>query len=222
MSVLSGVDNQEDCPGGTGTKFKLDDWEVTGYSFLGKEKGIVKKALLAILLLGLVLAVSYVKSYREDQKRSEAVREIADSASREFEELSSSVDSLKTIVGKSRTSYEDSIQKLNEYHAQETDSLKQALFANDKEIKHLAETIKKVTSNTRKSEKITGAPKTDSSDFHHRVLLYYKKRFKDLPADLSSYERRVALSEIRDETARRFSISVKELNRIRADQKLSF
>ena len=182
----------------------------------------MKKALLAILLLGLVLAVSYVKTYREDQKRSEAAREIADSASRELEELSSSVDSLRTVVGESRTAYEDSIRKLNEYHTQETDSLKQALLANDKEIKQLAETVKTETSNTRKSEEIASAQKTDSSDFHHRVLLYYKKRFKDLPADLSSYERRVALSEIRGETARRFSISVKELNRLRADQKLSF
>jgi len=190
--------------------------------FFEKEKGIVKKVLLAILLLGLVLAVSYVKTYREDQKRTEAVQEIADSTGRELQGLSSSVDSLKTVVGESRTAYEDSIQKLNEYHALETDSLKQALSASDEEIKQLAETVKTATSNTRKSEKIASAPKKDSSDFHHRVLLYYKKRFKDLPADLSRYEKRVALSEIRDETARRFSISVKELNRLRADQKLSF
>ena len=182
----------------------------------------MKKVLLAILLLGLVLAVSFVKTYREDQKRTEAVQEIADSAGHELQELNSSVDSLRTIVGESRTAYEDSIQKLNEYHALETDSLKQALFANDEEIKHLAEKVKTATLNTRNSEEIAGAPKKDSSDFHHRVLLYYKKRFKDLPADLSHYEKRVALSEIRDETARRFSISVKELNRLRADQKLSF
>jgi hypothetical protein len=182
----------------------------------------VKKVLLAILLLGLVLAVSYVKTYREDQKRTEAVQEIADSAGRELQELSSSVDSLRTVVGESRTAYEDSIQKLNEYHALESDSLRQALIANQQDTLRLAQITEPEVSGTQDSGVSACTVKTDSNDFHHRVLLYYKKRFKDLPADLSRYEKRVALSEIRDETARRFSISVKELNRLRADQKLSF
>ena len=49
-----------------------------------------------------------------------------------------------------------------------------------------------------------------------------EKRYRNLPKDLTAYERRVALSEIREESADKFRITVAELNRIRKANKLTY
>ena len=43
-----------------------------------------------------------------------------------------------------------------------------------------------------------------------------------LPSDLSDYEYRVSVDEIRAETAEKFSITVESLNKIRADNDVDF
>ncbi|MEA1980558.1 MAG: hypothetical protein U9N54_06255, partial [candidate division Zixibacteria bacterium] len=57
---------------------------------------------------------------------------------------------------------------------------------------------------------------------HQQILTYYKDRFKKLPADLSNYERRISLNEIKEETAQKFEISLVELKNIRAKYKLKY
>ena len=83
----------------------------------------MKKALLAVLLLALVLAVSYLKTYRDEQKRSRAFKEIRKQTSRELGVLGRSVDSLMKVVNESRIAFEDSIRESSQIHASETDSL---------------------------------------------------------------------------------------------------
>jgi hypothetical protein len=71
--------------------------------------------------------------------------------------------------------------------------------------------------------KTATATKSDAtSQKHKEILAYYKQRYQGLPNDLSAYERRIALSEIRQESADKFKISVTELNNIRKAYKLSY
>ena len=63
-------------------------------------------------------------------------------------------------------------------------------------------------------------PSTESK--HREILNYYKKAVGDLPGDLSAYERRVALSEIRNDTARKFAITISQLNSLRKENNLDY
>ncbi len=55
---------------------------------------------------------------------------------------------------------------------------------------------------------------------HSQALAYYKKRYESLPGDLTSYERQVAVREIRLETANKFSLSLSEFEELRTAEKL--
>ena len=57
---------------------------------------------------------------------------------------------------------------------------------------------------------------------HKQILSYYKKRYRALAKDLSPYEKRVALAEIKDETAQKFSILLSELDKIRTGSELDY
>jgi len=57
---------------------------------------------------------------------------------------------------------------------------------------------------------------------HRELLAYYKKRYDTLPSNLTEYERKVAISEIRQETASKYLITIAEFNRIRELHKLNF
>lgn len=57
---------------------------------------------------------------------------------------------------------------------------------------------------------------------HAEVLAYYKKRYEALPRDLTPYEQQVSIREIRLETAKKFAISLTELENIRQAGKLTF
>jgi len=63
---------------------------------------------------------------------------------------------------------------------------------------------------------------TQKERTQEQILSYYKKRYRALPKDLSPYEKRVALAEIRDETAQKFSIPLSELDEIRTDNELDY
>ena len=57
---------------------------------------------------------------------------------------------------------------------------------------------------------------------HEEILTYYQKKYRELPKDLSPYERRVALAELRENTARHFSIPISRLNDLRKEHKLDY
>lgn len=60
-------------------------------------------------------------------------------------------------------------------------------------------------------------------DNHHWELLdFYKKRYESLPPNLGRVQRRMAISQIRQETAKRYSLTLTEFNRIREAYKVTF
>jgi hypothetical protein len=106
----------------------------------------------------------------------------------------------------------DSLVKKDQTYQATIDSLKNALDKEKTATKNLASmptTVKKTTPEPTISK-------------HEKILTYYKKRYANLPNDLSQYELKIALNEIREETSQKFAISLKELKDIRQKNKLSY
>lgn len=57
---------------------------------------------------------------------------------------------------------------------------------------------------------------------HRDILRYYQSRYASLPADLTPYERQVAIRELRGETAKKFALTTAEFERIRTEANLNF
>ena len=108
----------------------------------------------------------------------------------------------------------ESLQVRDSLQASERDSLTQVLATKDDSLAAL----RKLAQKGQDTQK-TAASQTYS---HEEILKYYKTSYRDLPKDLSPYERRVALTEIRDKTTRKFSITLAQLDKIRKDNNLDY
>jgi len=62
---------------------------------------------------------------------------------------------------------------------------------------------------------------TVDDDYRRRIADYYKERFDSLPANLTDYQRTVAVAELKYKTAEHFSISLSELEKIWQDYEKS-
>ncbi len=182
----------------------------------------MKKLLLAVVLLVLLVVISYVKVVRDHNREAEADTRGYDRGREEMREQQSRADSLQTLLDQSESTFTESLSVKDRRYAELTDSLDAVIKDRDeketllqKQGGRLSEANKDVrASEEEKSDQETGETR--------KILDHYMLAVKKLPADLSKYERRVALSEIRSETARKFSITVAELNEIREANKLDY
>ncbi len=173
------------------------------------------KLLLAFVLLLMIVAVSYFQSERRQTKVDNSFVLGKKASQKEILALQSAADSLTTRIGEQEVIHAESLLQRDKEMSQHLDSLA-AIISTQQQS--LAEIKKKGTTG-----KATVAQKTtDSKKRHQELLAYYKKRFESLPGDLTEYERKVAVSEIRQETAQKFSITLTEFNRIREAYKLNF
>jgi len=179
----------------------------------------VKKLLLAILLIVLILGASYLKTVLDENKIDQIEREVARKSTDQLRDLKVSIDSLQSGMERTKMVLVDSIRLLKATCTRETDSLNDLLVAQSRGIKQASSVP---NSDTAGGKLAANTSRLDSLDFHHKVLVYYRKRYEALPGDLSRYESRVALSEIRQETALRFNISIDDLNEIRNKNNLDY
>ncbi len=172
----------------------------------------MKKIVLAFLLLIIIVAVSYLKSVRDQSNRQKLYQEGLDKGTTEVAVYRQTADSLKATLDSSRTAFADSTGKLQQAQNAETDSLKQVIA--DRE-----QALLQATSKKKAAAKVQPKPKpadsVQSAGKHAEILAYYKRRLQELPKDLSDYEKKVALNEVRDETVKKFSISLTELEQLR-------
>lgn len=176
----------------------------------------MKKILLAVLLLALVVAVSYVKTWREHQRGQEFYDRGRSESIEALDEYQKETDSLKTALTETRLATADSLTKKEIAHRVEVDSLQNLVDEQSQAIEKLSAQASSPTTASQEAS----ARKPLSK--HEQIITYYKKRYAALPKDLSNYEKRIALSEIREETSQRFSISLKELSEIRKKYKLAY
>ncbi|MBD3257632.1 hypothetical protein GF377_04310 [candidate division GN15 bacterium] len=175
------------------------------------------KILFVVLLLAALVGISYVKSMR-DKEREEAAKQSGREAGRQaLVEQQAAADSLQALLEASGTEFEDSIESASETYARQVDSLSGLLDSQSLEIAALE--AEKESLATRASE----AKESSGGKAAHRdILAHYRKEVQDLPADLSAYERRVALKEVRSHTAQKFAITVKRLNEIRQQYNIDY
>jgi len=178
-----------------------------------------RKILLAVTLLVLLLAISYIKSVRGDNSRQANLLEGQKKSSRLLQSKENQIDSLRVAAGNLELAMADSLTRQKQGHQRDVDSLVRTIDASNKQLEKLKQAQKKPAA---KKKSTAVEPKNPALEKNKKILKYYKKRYSDLPGDLSDYERKVALNEIREDTSRRFKITLSELKTIRARNKLSY
>jgi hypothetical protein len=179
----------------------------------------MKKLLLGIVLLAALVGVVYLQSERAEQQRAKIAEEGFRAGLTDGEELRAQVDSLTGVVEHQDDALAESVAVREDIYAGEIDSLTDQIQAQEVKIADLSNKLEQEATTSRVAAQNTTAVPNKQ---HLEILNYYKKAVIGLPGDLSSYERRVALSEIRNETAEKFSITVSRLNSIRKEHDLEY
>jgi hypothetical protein len=186
---------------------------------MGMRFDTMKKLLLGLILIAALVGVVYLKSERAEEYRAHIAEESFQAGLAEGEELKEQVDSLTGLVSYKDSALAESVAVRDHLHAGQVDSLSQRIQAQEEKIAVLSDQLARKTEAERVAANNTSQTPNKK---HLEIIRYYKKAVNDLPGDLSPYERRVALSEIRNETARRFSISVSKLNSLRKASNLEY
>lgn len=171
----------------------------------------MKKLALAFVLLILLVGISYVSSMRSQAKLKQKYDQGVETGSKESVEATRRADSVSSVMNDAIQRYRDSLEATRSFYGEQSDSLQGLLAQKDSEIT----TLKQKARSTKSTKTATKPASTQAKLNHTQILDYYKRRLNDLPKDLSDYERKVALNELRDETAKKFSITLAELDKIR-------
>jgi uncharacterized protein YxeA len=185
----------------------------------------MKKVLLALLLLAVVVGIAYLSAWRNQATEKKQYQEGYLKGSQEAAILRKESDSLRAAFQKKEQAWGDSLYAARKAYSARTDSLNQLVAAKDSQLalaakKKPATTAAKPTK-PAPTKQTTTAPSKPVLSNHAQILDYYKRRLQQLPTDLSEYERKVALNEIREETAQKFAITVADVDRIRQSGNLS-
>jgi len=177
----------------------------------------MKKVALFVILLGVLIGIIFVKTGRDQSQIDEAFRSGVAKAQLEVAAYQKRVESLRVSTDQTRLAWADSLRRHDSLFAVYRDSIKDLLLAQSDKIKELQK-------KSRSSTKTAATPKTTTGAVsrHAQILAYYKNRYGALPGDLSSYERKAALTEIRQETVDKFAITLAELDQIRKSNKLDY
>ncbi len=184
---------------------------------------MMKKALLIALLVIMILVLSYVKQQRQEDQQADAFEKGKLEAGTELAGFKNSVDSLKVEMGSKEVTFADSLVRVDQSYQNEISNLSTVVDAKSDTIEVLSGKLKSIsTSKTKANTSTSKKLSSELSKKHAQILTYYKKRYKNLPSDLSQYERRIALNEIEEETAQKFIISLTELKKLREQNKLNY
>jgi hypothetical protein len=184
----------------------------------------MKKVLLALLLLVVVVGIAYLTAWRNQASEKKQYQDGYVKGSAEVTALKKESDSLRTAVQKREMALTDSIKQAGNAYAGLTDSLRGVIASKDSIITVLRS--RKPAPSVAKANKpapaqSSTAPAKQQLPNHAQILDYYKRRLHQLPTDLSAYERKVAVNEIREETAHKFSVSAADVDRIRQSGNLN-
>lgn len=184
---------------------------------------MLKKMLLALFLLIMLVGLSYVKVVRKSDQINSAYTKGKTESEDQLSRIELDNDSLKDMITRKEADFRDSLTDQEISYLSKTDSLSSFIDSLGTTVADLQNKLKSKETQLaqiKSSSKSTNTPKTISR--HEQILTAYKNKYRSLPSDLSDYERKVAISEIRDETARQYKITVAELNKLRSDNNIDF
>lgn len=177
----------------------------------------MRRLLLALLFIALIVGIAYVKDRRDSESRQEVYAEGLHEGRKSGEEERRLLDSLQDRVRDVEQALTDSTARQAEAFADRFDSLTLELARRDSMLED---------SGQKAGGPASGTPTVDSLEIVRQreltILAHYKQLYLALPADLSAYEKRVALDEIRQKTAMKYNVSLTELNRLRDRHNISY
>lgn len=194
----------------------------------------MKKIMLAVVLLAVLAGISYLQLMRQDQKRTQTFSKGYSRGALEMEHQRSRSDSLADLLARQEGVLADSLKMRDKLFSAGMDSLSaiiddQGKLLTDRQATDPPkedETNKKTpnASQDRDENKgtVTARKLEHDSDGHHKVLAWYKGAIDKLPTDLTKYEERVAVQEVRSETAIKFNITMVRLDELRHDHKIRY
>lgn len=174
-----------------------------------------KKFIGIIIIIAMIVGLAYLKTFMDNQRNQSYLEQGKSDSILNLAQSQNNIDSLNLAIAEKDIEQKKSLQNQDKSHQVQVDSLEKVVNKQAKQITDLKKK-KKTTTTAKKS-----ASKQTLSK-HEKVYTYYKKRFAALPQDLSEYEKKVAMNEIRDETADKFKISLTELWKIRQKYKLNY
>jgi uncharacterized membrane protein len=187
----------------------------------------MRKILLvvtAFVLLGLVLGVSYIKALRADSDQDrlyhQAGQELSQQLKRQLDDSLShhrrTLDSVTQDVSQQQLDFLAVLNRAALKHRSDVDSLSAEVARRDSVIDSISVRVgstqapEQVNATSDKPAELSAAEKQQQRE--KAIIDHYQKRYQSLPRDLSAYERRVALGEVRSETASKFGLSLSELD----------
>ena len=185
----------------------------------------MKKFLLAIFLLAVVVLVGYLQVVREQdrlQASFDAGRQASDG---QVYAAQLEADSLRDLVANKELAFGDSLLRRDQTYRTTVDSLSGTIDTLEQQVAQMKKQVQaaRAAAKTKPGSGSTSAPAAArASSLDQQVLSHYTQRYRRLPKDLSSYELKVAVNEIREETAKKFNITIADLNRIRSENKLDY
>ena len=183
---------------------------------------LFKKILLALVLLIVLVGIAYLKTERQNDQSQNAFNQGLYEGSKSLNQSLGEIDSLRYSLGQQEVTFAESLLSKDRVHFREIDSLTERIDLIESGLSDPQKELKGSNQATSKTISTSTDSKTQKQSRHEQILSAYKKRFKELPSDLSVYEKRVAINEIKEETARDFQISIDELNKIRTSNKLDY
>ncbi len=184
-----------------------------------REDKVMKKILVAIILLAVFVGVSYIKSIRQKKQTTAVYEQGRKESVEQQEKLRTRVDSLSYLIEQQEVEYAKSMWQREMAYSSANDSLAKMINSEkadsmDGDPESLQTAKETVSTSIESSE--------TAFSRHKQILDYYQRQYQALPKDLSPYEKKVAMGEIKELTTQKFSISLKELNNIRKDNKLDY
>lgn len=175
----------------------------------------MKKFIGALIIIALIVSLGYVKTVMDNHRSEVAYEKGQVAAESEIDDIKQVNDSLKTAMVNKEIEMADSLLSKDKTYGSQLDSLTDLVESKADENAVLQQKLKSAT--TAKKRTTTKTP--SKSD---KIITYYKTRYAQLPADLSEYEKKIAVSEIREETVKKYSITLNELNKLRDKYNLSY
>ncbi len=209
---------------------------------------LLLKLLLSVTLLGVVVGVSYLKTVSENDSEKSVVDENAskmDTAVKENATDDTNEPELtdkKTSVSKpSITPSENIAEKIvkKPKPSAKTKNVPAGSKSSGAEAPKVmaltSQAIPKAEKKTHQEEPTTATPtssksgkskpnasNSDEGVREEQIVLYFRNKLSALPDDLSSYEKKVAFKEVRDETCELFHISRTKLSQLARVHKITY
>jgi len=162
----------------------------------------VFKVLAIVVLAGIIVGVSVLKSSISAKRQKAEVASIKDEYFRTRD------GGLLKMLDDSTRVYVDSIQKLETYYQDQIDSLNM-LYAKEEGLLETADTSEGQLSRALAFDTSIALDSTALL-----MLTEYKVLFKKLPGDLTAYEKKVSIRELTVELSKKYKISPDSVKKI--------